>query len=163
MGGMQDFIFSKYGGWRDLGEATNGKSCSLWWKNLKEVWYSKGWGRCFKDSFEWKVGNGTDICFRKDSWLMGEALKNVFPRIFSVSSNKNAKLSKLGSWSNGRRVWGLVWRRPFFEWEKPAADRLSQLLLGVEVVLEETDSWIWKGENPHPSNCLLYTSDAADE
>ena len=45
---------------------------------------------------------------------MGEALKNVFPRLFSISSNKNAKLSELGSWSNGRWVWGLVWRRPFF-------------------------------------------------
>ncbi|XP_068504164.1 uncharacterized protein [Phaseolus vulgaris] len=86
-----------------------------------------------------------DICFWKDSWLMGEALKNVFPRLFSISSNKHAKLSDLGSWSDGRWVWGLDWRRPFFEWEKSAADCLSQLLLGVEVVLGETDRWIWKG------------------
>ena len=128
-----------------MGEAGNGRSCSLWWKDLKEVWSSEGWGRFFEDSFEWKVGDGKDIYFWKDRWLMGEALKNVFPRLFSISSNKNAKLSELGSWSNGRWVWGLVWRRPFFEWEKPAADQLSQLLLGVEVVIEETDSWIWKG------------------
>ncbi|XP_068475151.1 uncharacterized mitochondrial protein AtMg00310-like [Phaseolus vulgaris] len=115
VGLWKDIIFSKYGGWRNLGEAGNGRSCSLWWKDLKEVWSLEGWGRCFEDSFEWKVGDGKDIYFWKDSWLMGEALKNVFPRLFSISSNKNAKLSELGSWSNGRWVWGLVWRRPFSE------------------------------------------------
>jgi len=32
-----------------------------------------------------------------------------------------------------------------FEWEKSAADQLSQLLLGVEVVIGETYRWFWKG------------------
>ena len=63
VGLWKEIIFSKYGGWRYLGEAGNGRSCSLWWKDLKEVWSSEGWGRCFEDSFEWKVGDGKDIYF----------------------------------------------------------------------------------------------------
>jgi len=85
---------------------------------LKEVWSSEGWGRNFEDGFKWKVGNGKDIYFWKDSWLNGESLKNAFPRLFSTSSTKDAKLAELGFWSNGVSVWQLAWRRPFFEWEK---------------------------------------------
>jgi len=76
--------------------------------------------------------------------LKGEALKNVYPRLFSISSNKDAKLLEFGSCSNGRWVSQLAWRRSFFEWEKPMADQLSQLLLGVGVAPGEVDSWIWK-------------------
>ena len=134
VGLWKEVLFSKYGGWRFLGEEGKGRSCSLWWKDLKEVWSSEGWGRCFEDNFEWKVGDGKDIYFWKDSWLKGEALKNVYPRLFSISSNKNAKLLELGSWSNGRWVWQLAWRRSFFEWENSMTDQLSQLLLGAGVV-----------------------------
>jgi len=71
-------------------------------------------------------------------------MKNVYPRLFSISSNKDAKLLECGSWSNGRWVWKLSWRRSFFEWENPMAEQLSQLLFGVGVAPGEADSWIWK-------------------
>ena len=63
VGLWKEVLISKYGGWRGLGEEGKGRSCSLWWKDLKEVWSSKGWGSCFEDSFEWKVGDGKDILF----------------------------------------------------------------------------------------------------
>jgi len=78
-GGLwKEILVSKYGSWRSLRE--DGKSCksSLWWKDLKEVWASKGWGRNFEDRVEWKVGNGKDIYFWEDMWLGSDALKKVF-------------------------------------------------------------------------------------
>ncbi|XP_068475329.1 uncharacterized mitochondrial protein AtMg00310-like [Phaseolus vulgaris] len=144
VGLWKEVLFSKYGGWRGLGEEGKGRNCSLWWKDLKEVWSSEGWGRSFEDNFEWKVGDENDIFFWKDRWLKGEALKSVFPRLFSISSNKDSNLLEVGSWTNGRWVWQLDWRRSFFDWENPMADQLSQLLLGVEVVPGEVDKWIWK-------------------
>jgi len=145
VGLWKEVLFSKYGRWRSLGEEGKDRCCSLWWKDLKEVWSLGGWGRSFEDSFEWKVGDGKNIYFWKYSWLKGEALKNVYPRLFSISSNKDAKLLEFGSWSNGRWVWQLAWRRSFFEWENSMADQLSQLLLGAGVVPGEVDKWIWKG------------------
>jgi len=113
-GGLwKEILFSKYEGWRSLGEEGKGRRCSLWWKDLKEVWSSEGWGRNFEDGFKWKVGHGKDIYFWKDSWLNGESLKNVFPRLFSTSFTKDAKLAELGFWSNDVWVWQLAWRRPF--------------------------------------------------
>jgi len=54
---------SKYGGWRSL--RAEGKPCrgSLWWRDLKDVWASEGWGRSFEDGVEWKVGDGGNISF----------------------------------------------------------------------------------------------------
>jgi len=108
------------------------------------VWSSEGWGRNFEDGFKWKVGDRKDIYFWKDSWQNGEPLKNAFPRLFSISSTKDAKLTDLGFWSNGVWVWQLAWRRLFFEWEKSMANQLSQHLLKARVASGEVDSWISK-------------------
>jgi len=37
-----------------LGEGGRSHKSSLWWKDLKEVWASEGWGRSFEDDFKWK-------------------------------------------------------------------------------------------------------------
>jgi len=67
----KEILLSKYGGWISLGEEGKGRRCSLWWKDLKEVGFSEGWGRNFADGFMWKIGDGKDIYFWKDSWLNG--------------------------------------------------------------------------------------------
>jgi len=114
-GGLwKKILDSKYGGWRSLREEGTSRRSSLWWKDLKEVWASEGWGRSFEDGFEWNVGNGKDISFWEDSWLSCGAMKGVFPRLFSICSAKDAKVAELGYWSNGVWVWQFVWRRSFF-------------------------------------------------
>jgi len=63
-GGLwKEILEDKYGGWRSLREG--GKNCrgSLWWKYLKEVWSSEGWGRNFEDAFKWKIGDGREVSF----------------------------------------------------------------------------------------------------
>ena len=48
----KEILVSKYDGWRSLREEGKVGRGSLWWKNLKEVWTSEGWGRSFEDGFE---------------------------------------------------------------------------------------------------------------
>ena len=122
---------------------------SLWWKDLKEVWASEGWGRSFEDGFEWEVGEGRAILFWEDSWLSCGALKSVFPRIFSLSVTKGAKVAELGNWIDGVWVWHFEWRRPFFEWEKPLVEQFFQLLQGAKLESEKADCWIWKAGGFH--------------
>ena len=137
----------------------DGKSrkSSLWWKDLKEVWDSEGWGRNFEDRVEWKVGNGNDIYFWEDMWLGSDALKKVFPRLFSLCLVKDAKVVELGSWSAGVWVWHLAWRRPLFLWEKLLVEQLRQALLSVMMVLGEEDRWVWKGVGLHFSVSSAYS------
>jgi len=104
-----------------------------------------GVGRSFEDGFEWKVGDGKEISFWEDRWLGCGAMKRVFPRLFSICSAEKVRVADLGYWSDGVWVWQLAWRRPFFEWEKPMVDQLSQALLEARMVLGEEDRWVWKG------------------
>jgi len=124
-GGLwKEILVSKYGGWRSLREGGKCRRSSLWWKDLKEVWASEGWGRSFEDGFKWKVGDGNDIFFWEEGWFRRDALKRVFSRLFFLCSVKDAKVAELGYWSANGWVWHLAWRRMFFEWEKPLADQL---------------------------------------
>ena len=156
-GGLwKEILVSKYGGWRSLRGEGNLKRGSLWWKDLKEVWASEGWGRSFEDGFKWYVGNGKDISFWEDSWLSCGALKGVFPRLFSLSSANDAKVAEFGYWANGVWVWHFDGRRPFFVWEKSLAEQLVQSLQGVKLVLGEEDNWVWKA-----GGCQSFTVNSA--
>ena len=107
-GGLwNEILVSKYGGWRSLGEEGKSSRSSSWWKDLKEVWASEGWGRSFEDGFKWKVSDGKDISFWEDNWLGYGALKRVFPRLFSISSTKEFMVAELESWTSGVWVWQL--------------------------------------------------------
>jgi len=94
-----------------LGEEGISHRNSLWWKDLKKVWTSEGWGRSFEEGFKWKVGDGNDISLWKDCWLGDDALKRVFPRLrlYSICSDKEAKMVEFGYWANSVWVWQLVW------------------------------------------------------
>jgi len=81
-------------------------------------------------------------------------LKGVFPRLFSLSSAKNAKMAELGYWYNGEWVWNLVWHRSFFDWEKSLVEQLFQSLQEVKLVFGEADSWVWKESNFLSQLCL---------
>ena len=89
----KEILDSKYGGWRSLREDGKISKGSLWWKYLMEVWASEGWGRSFEDGFKWNVGDGKIISLCEDNWLSCGALKGVFPRFFSLSSAKVAKVA----------------------------------------------------------------------
>ena len=55
--------------------------------------------------------------FREDIWVGNVALKGKYPRLFSLSINKESLLEDCGNWVNGVWKWNLVWHRSFFEWE----------------------------------------------
>ena len=133
-GGLwKEILDSKYGGWRSLQEGVNISRTSLWWKDLMEVWGSEGWGRNFEDAFKWKIGNGDSVLFWDDCWADNGALKHVYPRLFSLSSCKDAKVTELGKWINGSWEWQITWKRSLFEWEKPLVCIFFQGLQGLSL------------------------------
>jgi len=122
------------------------------------VWALEGWAGNFEDAVKWKVGDGREISFWEDSWLNCDALKRGFPRLFSLSLVKDAKVTQLVVWSNGVWVWFLDWKRSFFEWEKPSECRLLRNLHRAGLVLGEKDRWLWEvGEFQKYSVSSAYT------
>ena len=44
-------------------------------------------------------------------------LKERFPRLYFISSQKEAYVAKCGVWDGYSWNWNLLWRHQFFEWE----------------------------------------------
>ena len=49
-----------------------------------------------------KVGNGAQTRFWHDWWTGKDTLKNLFPRLFSLSNQKDKLIVDMGTWEEGK-------------------------------------------------------------
>jgi hypothetical protein len=143
----KDVLRGKYGeeviGRVDLGEKRTLSFSSLWWRdicsigiNLDNNWLSQ---QVIK-----KLGNGDQTSFWKDIWVGLSPLCVKFPRLFSISMQKDASVASLWN-SNEHTGWNLVWRRRLFVWETILVDELN-VLLGSVVLSTKEDGRGWRPE-----------------
>jgi hypothetical protein len=143
----KDVIRCKYGE-AAIGKVELGDNCkpwfsSLWWKdvcsiglNLNTNWFAQN---VVKD-----LGNGALTFFWEDSWVGNVPLKLQFPRLFSISSQKEAMVADV--YTPGLvPSWGLLWRRRLFVWEEDLLANLLNVLHPV-TLSEEDDRWRWRPE-----------------
>ena len=71
-----------------------------------------------------RVGNGKSILFWHDRWCVAGVLKCIFPRLYTISTQKQCQLYHMGEWVEGSWVWHLQWRRPLYDWEMEQVDTL---------------------------------------
>ena len=82
-----------------------------------------------------KIGDGSSIRFWEDKWVMNSSdLHNQFPRLYSISTQKEALVIDVYNWQNGVITWNLLvidvynwqngvitwnlsFRRVIFQWE----------------------------------------------
>lgn len=86
----------------------------------------------FKENLLVVVGDGKKTKFWKDPWVTDSALCNVFPRLYALSENKEARIADVGSFSRGSWDWSLIFRRSFFTWEE---ELYSQLLVSINSII----------------------------
>jgi hypothetical protein len=116
---------------------------SLWWREICSIGVNLGvnW---FSGSVYRKLRNGMRTSFWRDNWSSEIPLKDRFPRLFSISIQKNASVADM--WNPGDGNWNFLWRRHFFMWEEELFEDLKAQI--TEVVLSEgVDSWCWRPEN----------------
>jgi len=103
---------------------------SVWWKVLSTFEGSVGvnW---VSNRVVWKVSNGRGTSFWKDMWIRDQSLAYIFPRLFNISSHKEAKIRDLWNSLDGVVVWNLGWRRQPFLWEYNLIAILWALIEGV--------------------------------
>lgn len=118
---------------------------SGWWRELMRLEGSVGvnW---FTNKVMRKVSNGRGTSFWKDRWIGDQPLAFTFPRIFSLSTQKEAKVRDLWDLHNGEASWNLSWRREPFLYENNLIENLLHLIGGVSLG-EEVDNWIWLPED----------------
>lgn len=71
-----------------------------------------------------RVGDGRDVHFLDGSWLGDKTLKELFTRLFHLSTRKEGMVKQMGDWVDGKWVWRLVWRRNLFDREKAKENEL---------------------------------------
>ncbi|XP_016200469.1 uncharacterized protein LOC107641493 [Arachis ipaensis] len=94
-----------------------------------------------------ELGNGRTIRFWEDSWLPNGALKDKFPRLFSVSTLTGAVIGDCGFWDGLDWIWSFQWRRELFQWELDLVRQLHETLQSAKPTNEREDTVTWKFDN----------------
>ncbi|PNX95580.1 F-box family protein [Trifolium pratense] len=92
--------------------------------------------------FSRSIGNGASTCFWSDLWIGDSLLYVKFPRLFSLSLQKEAKVRELVSVEGGKYNWNFIWRRRLFIWEEESVAQLVTFLANVRLSMAE-DKWRW--------------------
>jgi hypothetical protein len=93
------------------------------------------------------LGNGLKTSFWRDIWAGDVPLQARFPRLFSVSNQKNALVAEVVNSDMGGGRWVLMWRRRLFEWGKDLEKELLDLINPIWPLSNDVDRWGWKAEN----------------
>jgi hypothetical protein len=147
-------LISKYGanivGRVDLGDESKPWYSSLWWKDVCSIGSNLGvdW---FSANVTKKVGNGAQTSFWRDKWIGDSPLKERFPRLFSISNQKEAMVAELWIPESDEASWRFIWRRRLFVWEENVFEELK-LILNEARISEGDDVWCWK-----PDKDLVFT------
>jgi hypothetical protein len=128
----------------ELGEECMPWFASLWWKDICTIGNNFGinW---FSSNMVKLLGNGALSSFWFDIWVGDSSLKNRFPRLFSISSQKEASVADVRNLGTEVNNWGLLWRRRLFVWEENLVVELLDLINTV-ALSDSIDKWGWRPE-----------------
>ncbi|QHO18793.1 Putative ribonuclease H protein [Arachis hypogaea] len=91
-----------------------------------------------------EVGDGGRTRFWEDIWISGGSLKDRFPRLFSVSSQRGSLIGDCGFWDRLTWIWNFQWRRELFQWELDLVNQLHNTLRVVKLAHGREDRVVWK-------------------
>ncbi|MCI13942.1 ribonuclease H protein [Trifolium medium] len=120
-----------------------GNNFSLWWKDLVGLGVERGVvGDWTHEVFIKKLGNGGSTRFWLDHWIGVAPLKEVFPRLYTISLQMDHTIQQMGEWVNDKWIWHIKWRRIFFTWEEVMSRNLWNLIGEVNIT-KQPDSWYY--------------------
>lgn len=82
--------------------------------------------------------------FWHQAWFGEKPLKEMFPRLFSLSNDENSAVSSLGWWDGDVWCWMWGWRRPLFVWEEDIQKIFLDTMVAVVMTMDVEDAWVWK-------------------
>lgn len=134
-----------YNGW-DANFVSCG-SCHKPWKDI-----SRGY-TLFLKGCVFVVGSGDSVRFWEDDWCRGGVLKEVFPRLFSLSRKKQSSISSSVSTGVYPHNWNLDLRRNLTVGEIDEVIILLDILDGVRLVPSRLDKRRWKLDHSGLFSC----------
>ena len=120
------------------------RTSSLWWKEVVKLG-DFGGPNWFNSEVVRKVGNGLNSSFWNDRWRGDKCFRLKYPRLYSISNEKDALVGEVGEVREEGSDWRFNWRRHLFMWEEELLLCLKEDLEGF-VWSQEEDMWWWNLE-----------------
>ena len=146
-------IVSKFGVGPNGWDSNIDLKCSLRspWKAIVKGWSS------FACNVKIRVGCGDRTRFWIDCWLGNQSLKDLFPRLFQLSLNKNALIKDVLNWeSSSVFSWNLSFVRGFNDREVDRVAALMEQINNAVLRRDEGDKRIWLGDNSGFFSCKSF-------
>jgi len=115
---------------------------SRWWRDLVRL-DDSNW---LNSEIVRLVGNGENTIFWEVPWRGDRAFWDKYPRLFSLSNQKEENVGELAVGLVTDVDWGFSWRHPLFVWEEEMLLELKEDLGGFKGSQEE-DVWRWRLED----------------
>ncbi|GKU93958.1 hypothetical protein SLEP1_g7507 [Rubroshorea leprosula] len=93
--------------------------------------------------FKWEVNDGRRVGFWRDSWVGDKPLRDLCPRLYALSTNREGMVSEMGDWERDRWCWSIAWRRERRSRERDEEELLMKLLGKVRIKIGGDDGWRW--------------------
>jgi hypothetical protein len=145
----KDVLVSRYGRRLlrhvNVNESPGTRLASSWWRDICAVdkfVESKNW---LDESISRRVNDGASTSFWLHRWIGATSLGESFPRLFSLSTQKEGTVSDIAVGVGEGLVWNFLWRRSLFTWEIELVNRLRDILLPVRLS-DGPDRWWWRVE-----------------
>jgi len=145
-GKWKDILKSKY---IAISSNTHGqmKKQSRWWSDLLKICREgegEGW---FQKALVWKVRSSDSIRLWKDPWVNNNNLKDLYPRLYTLSLHQGMTVGETGFWGEGGWQWNLKWRRERFQWELGLEEELLTVLDKEVLYKDVKDLITWRGDS----------------
>jgi len=145
----RDILEARYDNWMNMDATLGLRKESLWWKDLCRVSGNRLQGNWFDCRFQWSVGDGRSVKVLKDRWVDDQALKEKFPRLYSISQSKDSLVGDIVYREENKSIrcqnWNLSWGRERFEWEKHLEDQTLTMIPNGNWKGKGQDRLIWVG------------------
>ena len=88
------------------------------------------------------------MSFWEDAWNFDAGLKDEFPRLFSLSLQKDSTVSMMWNLRMQLGEWSLSFKRPLLAWEEEDLGRLrTTLLVHPPISHHQSDKLVWKANS----------------
>lgn len=108
----------------------------------------------YVNNLQIKVGNRCRVCFWHDCWIGTVSLKELYPRLFRLSNDKDGSLRAYAIKRGNSDNWVFSFRRALFQWEQDELNTLNQSIRAgplLNLNLHASDKAVWLATKPGQS------------
>jgi hypothetical protein len=139
-------LIAKYGGGLQreviFNNIPGARIASNWWKDICRIEDCVEGKKWLVENIRRRMNNGDSTLFWSQHWIGEASLEVMFPRLFSLSLQRQGTVRDMFEENGIILHWNFNWRRRLFSWEEDLLNVLKVLLEQVRVT-EVADCWWW--------------------